>query len=61
MLEFHATFKPLIQSISIDDILKIVGLENAVHKQLRYFSSGMKQKVKTGAGILQQYSCFIIR
>ena len=27
-------------------MLKIVGLENAVNKQLRYFSSGMKQRLK---------------
>lgn len=45
-LEFHSKFKPLIQSVSFEDILKIVGLETAVHKQLRYFSSGMKQRLK---------------
>jgi len=45
-LEFHSKFKPLIQSVSLEDILKIVGLETAVHKQLRYFSSGMKQRLK---------------
>jgi ABC-type multidrug transport system ATPase subunit len=46
MLAFHSKFKPLIQSISIDEILKIVGLENAINKQIRYFSSGMKQRLK---------------
>ena len=46
MLEFHSTFKPLIQSLSVEEILKIVGLENAINKQLRYFSSGMKQRLK---------------
>ena len=46
MLEFHSKFKPLISSLSIGEILKIVGLENAVNKQLRYFSSGMKQRLK---------------
>ncbi len=46
MLQFHAQFKPLIQSFSIEDILKTAGLENAVNKQLRYFSSGMKQRLK---------------
>ncbi len=46
MLEFHLKFKPLIQSLSIEEMLKIVGLENAVNKQLRYFSSGMKQRLK---------------
>ena len=46
MLTFHSKFKPLIQSLSIEERLKIVGLENAINKQLRYFSSGMKQRLK---------------
>ena len=46
MMEFHSKFKPLITSLSILEMLKIVGLENAVNKQLRYFSSGMKQRLK---------------
>jgi len=46
MLDFHSKFKPLMQSLSIEDMLKIVGLEKAVNKQLRYFSSGMKQRLK---------------
>lgn len=46
MLVFHAKFKPLMQSLSIEEMLKIVGLENAINKQLRYFSSGMKQRLK---------------
>ncbi len=46
MLEFHSKFKSLTQSLSIEDVLKIVGLENAANKKLRYFSSGMKQRLK---------------
>lgn len=46
VLEFHSKFKPLIQSLSFEDILKTVGLENAINKQVRYFSSGMKQRLK---------------
>jgi ABC-type multidrug transport system ATPase subunit len=46
MMEFHSKFKPLITSLNIVEMLKIVGLENAVNKQLRYFSSGMKQRLK---------------
>ncbi len=45
-LEFHATFKPLIQSLSIEGMLQIVGLEKAINKQIRYYSSGMKQRLK---------------
>jgi ABC-type multidrug transport system ATPase subunit len=46
MLDFHAQFKPLINSLSKDDMLETVGLKTAVHKQIRYYSSGMKQRLK---------------
>lgn len=46
MLVFHAKFKPLIASLSMEEILNTVGLENAINKQIRYFSSGMKQRLK---------------
>ncbi len=46
MLEFHAGFKPLLPSINIEEALKTVGLENSINKQVRYFSSGMKQRLK---------------
>jgi len=44
MLDFHQQFKKLV--LPAVEILKIVGLEKAVHKQIRYFSSGMKQRLK---------------
>ncbi len=46
MLHFHAQFKPLINSLSIDEILQTAGLQNATNKQIRYYSSGMKQRLK---------------
>ncbi len=44
LLQFHAGFKKL--TISIDEILLAVNLEKAAQKQIRYFSSGMKQRLK---------------
>ena len=46
MLEFHAGFKPLNPSFTHEAILSTVGLESAMNKQIRYFSSGMKQRLK---------------
>lgn len=43
-LSFHTQFKPL--SVSIPGALQIVGLENAANKEIRYYSSGMKQRLK---------------
>ena len=44
MLQFHTAFKPL--TLSIAEILQSVQLEKAARKQIRYFSSGMKQRLK---------------
>ena len=49
--EFHAKFKSLITGISIQDIIKLIGLASATNKQIRYFSSGMKQRLKLGLAI----------
>jgi ABC-type multidrug transport system ATPase subunit len=45
-LEFHHGFKPFISGISNETIMSAVGLEKAASKQIRYYSSGMKQRVK---------------
>jgi len=46
MLHFHSKFKPLVPGLHIEGMLQVVGLENAINKQIRYFSSGMKQRLK---------------
>jgi len=45
-LSFHQDFKPFLPGISIDKIISAVGLFQAAGKQIRNFSSGMKQRVK---------------
>jgi ABC-type multidrug transport system ATPase subunit len=50
-LEFHHHFKPFLSSVTIDFIISLVGLEKAIHKQIRYYSSGMKQRVKLAQAI----------
>ena len=45
-LHFHAAFKPFLPGHSNGEIIRRVGLENATHKQIRYYSSGMKQRVR---------------
>ena len=45
-LKFHQGFKPFLPGITIDSIIATVGLQTARNKQIRYYSSGMKQRVK---------------
>jgi ABC-type multidrug transport system ATPase subunit len=44
ILSFHRSFKPL--SIGNEEALALVQLDAAAHKQIRYYSSGMKQRLK---------------
>jgi len=45
-LDFHHGFKPFLPGTTTNSIISILGLEKAVDKQIRYYSSGMKQRVK---------------
>lgn len=50
-LQFHELFKPFLPGLGIKDIIARVALEAAAHKQIRYYSSGMKQRVKLAQAI----------
>lgn len=50
-LDFHKQFKPFLPPLSTEDIISLVHLEHAAGKQIRYFSSGMKQRVKLAQAI----------
>jgi ABC-type multidrug transport system ATPase subunit len=45
-LTFHEKFKPFVAGYSITRIIEFIGLQQAANRQLRVFSSGMKQRVK---------------
>ena len=50
-LNFHSGFKPFLSSITPEKIISILGLDNAGNKQIRNYSSGMKQRVKLAQSI----------
>ncbi|MEO8174083.1 MAG: ATP-binding cassette domain-containing protein, partial [Sediminibacterium sp.] len=50
-LYFHQKFKSLLSSVSVEDILSEIGLADAMDKQVRYFSSGMKQRLKLAQAV----------
>jgi len=45
-LDFHKGFKPFLPGITTHSIISALSLEKASDKQIRYYSSGMKQRVK---------------
>jgi ABC-type multidrug transport system ATPase subunit len=59
-LNFHSSFKPLLSSITIKEILEIVGLSAAANKQIRYFSSGMKQRIKLAQAVFSDVPILLL-
>lgn len=51
-IEFQSQFKPFYEGFSVKEIIAITQLEKAKDKQLKYFSSGMKQRVRLALAIL---------
>lgn len=50
-VDFHKQFKPFINNLSTNDFLEIIQLKTAKNKEVRFFSSGMKQRLKLGLAI----------
>lgn len=50
-LIFHSALKKLLPTFTIERIISVIELDKAADKQIRYFSSGMKQRVKLAQAI----------
>lgn len=48
LVNFHKAFKALTENISTAQFISKIRMENAAQKEIRFFSSGMKQRVKLG-------------
>ncbi len=57
-LTFHSSFKTLTKSFT--EILTTVGLEKAAEKQIRYYSSGMKQRLKLAQAFFSNTSVLLL-
>lgn len=58
LLSFHIKFKPLKSNLSIPDFIDFIELPKAKNKEIKFFSSGMKQRVKLGLAF--QSDCEIL-
>lgn len=57
-LQFHHQFKKLHSSIP--EILEQIGIAHSAHKQIRYFSSGMKQRLKLGQAFFSDATVLLL-
>ncbi len=59
-LDFHQSFKPFIPGVTTASAIEIIGLKTAADKQIRYYSSGMKQRVKLAQCIFSDTSLVLL-
>ena len=57
---FHHKMKGWISSVDSDKIISILGLEKSAHKQIRYYSSGMKQRAKLAQAIFSDVPVILL-
>ena len=48
IIQFHVKFKPFKNNLSTTDFIDFIELPKAQNKEVKFFSSGMKQRVKLG-------------
>ncbi|WP_407526157.1 ATP-binding cassette domain-containing protein [Lacibacter sp. MH-610] len=58
VLAFHNSFKPFRTDIAA--IIQTLGLKHAAQKQIRYYSSGMKQRVKLATAIFSDVPVLLL-
>ena len=58
MIAFHSKFKVFMESP--ESILKTAGLEAAAAKPIKYFSSGMKQRLKLALAFLSKSEMLLL-
>ena len=59
-LQFHSGLKSWLPGIDSKKIISILNLEDAAQKQIRYFSSGMKQRVKLAQAIFSDVAVVLL-
>lgn len=59
-LEFHQQFKPLLQGFDAKAVIAEVGLQAAAGKQIRYYSSGMKQRAKLAQAVFSNTEAVLL-
>ena len=59
-LTFHQAFKPFLNGYDVMQVADIVALTGAVHKQIRFYSSGMKQRVKLAQAIFSDTALLML-
>lgn len=58
--QFHSSLKNWLSGFDTKKIISLINLEDAAQKQIRYFSSGMKQRVKLAQAIFSDVAVVLL-
>ncbi|MBX2926795.1 MAG: ABC transporter ATP-binding protein [Saprospiraceae bacterium] len=59
-LRFHTQFQPFVHSLQAGDLLDLLAFPRAENKQIRHFSSGMKQRLKLALALCSDTSVVLL-
>ncbi len=59
-LNFYSTFRPLRRSLSNQEFLEIARLQDSSDKQIRNFSSGMRQRLRLAMALLSESELILL-
>jgi len=59
-IQFHQKFKPFINQLTPNDLIEILDFEKSKNKPIRFFSSGMKQRLKLVLSICSEASLLLL-
>jgi len=60
LLQFNLKFKPFIEGLKVEDIAEIAYLSESMNKQVKVFSSGMKQRLKLALAFYTENSILLL-
>lgn len=60
LIDFHFQFKKRLNNISNNDLMVMLGLEKSKNKEIRHFSSGMKQRTKLLLALQSDVPCVLL-
>lgn len=59
-IQFHQQFKPLLDGLSTSSLIQLLQFEKSAHKAIKYFSSGMKQRLKLALALCSQAQLLLL-
>lgn len=59
-IRFHQQFRPLLDGLSTRSLIQLLHFEKSAHKAIKYFSSGMKQRLKLALALCSEAQLLLL-